>query len=402
MATRTYTVLRELRGPSTAEPFGPRTRGAFPATRAVVPPEPKVETASLARKDVQDLARDPTVAAIAPVMPTRLIEPFEVAAAAAPTSAWGIPAVKADESPFTGAGVAISVLDTGIDRSHPAFQGVTITEQDFSGAGNGDRKGHGTHCAGTILGRDLAGTRIGVARGVTRLLIGKVLGDNGGGDSEMIFRGIQWALQQNADVISMSLGFDFPGLVKDLVGQGWPADLATSAALEAYRANLRMFDALMEMVEARSAFGQGTILVAAAGNESQRDQNPDHEIAVSLPAAAQGIVSVGALLAGQGGLQVAPFSNTFPQVSAPGVGILSAWPGGSLRALSGTSMATPHVAGVTALWWEAVRSSPIGANSTAVLARLLAGTRIAGFVTGVDPADRGSGIVTAPLAPLTS
>jgi subtilisin family serine protease len=107
----------------------------------------------------------------------------------------------------------------------------------------------------------------------------------------MIFRGIQWALQENADVISMSLGFDFPGLVADLVGQGWPPDLATSLALETYRANLRMFDALMEIVEARAAFGQGTILVAAAGNESQRDLNPEHEIAVSIPAAAQGIVS---------------------------------------------------------------------------------------------------------------
>jgi subtilisin family serine protease len=335
-------------------------------------------------------------------MPTRLIEPFEVEASAAPSSAWGISAVKADESPFTGAGVSVSVLDTGIDRGHPAFQGVTVAEQDFSGAGNGDRQGHGTHCAGTIVGRDVAGTRIGVARGVTQLLVGKVLRDDGSGDSDMIFRGIQWALQENADVISMSLGFDFPGLVADLVGQGWPPDLATSLALEAYRANLRMFDALMEIVEARAAFGQGTILVAAAGNESQRDRNPEHEIAVSIPAAAQGIVSVGALQADQGGLQIAPFSNTFPQVSAPGVAILSARAGGGLQALSGTSMATPHVAGVTALWWEAVRSSPIGAASTAVLARLLANTRINGFATGVDPADRGSGIVTAPLAPLTS
>jgi subtilisin family serine protease len=354
----------------------------------------------LARSEVRDLARDPRVAAIAPIMPTRLIEPFEAPASAASAPAWGISAVKADESPFTGASVSIAVLDTGIDRGHPAFQGATVIEQDFSGSGNGDRQGHGTHCAGTIVGRDVSGTRIGVARDVTRLLIGKVLSDDGSGDSEMIFRGIQWALQENADVISMSLGFDFPGLVQNLVGQGWPPDLATSTALEAYRANLRMFDALMEMVEARSAFGQGTILVAAAGNESRREQHPDYEIAVSIPAAAQGVVSVGAVEAAQDGLRIASFSNTFPQLSAPGVGILSAQVGGGLKALSGTSMATPHVAGVAALWWEAVRNSPVGATSTVVLARLLATTRTAGFAEGVDPADRGSGIVTAPLAAL--
>jgi hypothetical protein len=75
------------------------------------------------------------------------------------------------------------------------------------------------------------GTRICVARGADQALIGKVLRDNGSGDSDMIFRGIQWALDYHAQVISMSLGFDFPGLVKDLTGRGWPADLATSVAL---------------------------------------------------------------------------------------------------------------------------------------------------------------------------
>ena len=301
----------------------------------------------------------------------------------------------------TGAGVRVAVLDTGVEAGHAAFTGVTVVEQDFSGSGNGDRQGHGTHCCGTILGREVDGTRIGVATGVTRLLAGKVLGDDGSGDSDMIFRGIQWALEQNADVISMSLGFDFPGMVAGLVAQSWPADLATSLALEAYRGNLRMFDALMEMVEARAAFGQGTVLVAAAGNESRREVDPDYEIAVSIPAAAQGIVAVGALATAAAGLSVAAFSNTFPQISAPGVGVISARVGGGLRALSGTSMATPHVAGVTALWWEAMRAAPVRPNATAVAARLLASARTGGFVDGTDPADRGLGIVTAPLAPVS-
>jgi subtilase family protein len=109
----------------------------------------------------------------------------------------------------------------------------------------------------------------------------------------MIFAGIQWAVEQGAHVISMSLGFDFPGSVRRMSDQGWPVDLATSTSLEAYRANLRMFDALMQMVNARAAFGLEPVIIAASGNESKMQINPDYKIAASLPAAAQGVISVG-------------------------------------------------------------------------------------------------------------
>ncbi len=395
---REYIVLRDLQAARTGEPQGgggPRTRGFGP--RSPVVPEPRIEVETLDKRGVREISRDPEVAAVSPVMPTRLIEPKDVdGAAAAEGDAWGIAAVGADLSTFTGADVVVAVLDTGIDSSHEAFNDVTLVQNDFSGSGNGDVQGHGSHCAGTVFGRNVGGERIGIARGVTKALIGKVLGDDGGGSSEMIFRGIRWAAEEGADVVSMSLGFDFPGMVKSLVEEGWPVDLATSAGLEAYRGNLRMFDTLMDLIRAREAFGSGTVVVAAAGNESQRKVNPDYEIGAGLPAAAEGILAVGALAQTGAELTIAPFSNTFPQLSAPGVAIKSVKVGGGTRDLNGTSMACPHVAGVAALWWEAVRASPVPATARTVLAKLLASARTDGFAAGVDVADRGVGIVTAP------
>jgi subtilisin family serine protease len=379
----------------TRDPLGGGPAGLEAAVRDTAP-EPRVETETLRPNDVRNLSRDPEVAAIALSMPTKLVNPVGGPAPAA-TTAWGISAVKADVSPHDGDGVVVAVLDTGIDPAHPAFQGVTLVENDFSGSGTSDKQGHGTHCAGTIFGRDVNGTRIGVARGVKRALIGKVLADNGSGQSDWLFRGIEWALNQGARVISMSLGFDFPGLVKDLVEEdGLPVDLATSVALQGYRGNLRMFDALMAVVRARAAFDGGCVVVAAAGNESKRNATPPFEIAVSIPAAAEGIISVGALGQGANGLGVAFFSNTLPEISGPGVGILSAQAGGGLKTLNGTSMATPHVAGVAALWWQALRGTPTPATASNVVAKLLASARIDVFAPNTDVADRGVGLVTAP------
>jgi subtilisin family serine protease len=389
---RAYTVLRRLSA-TTAGPF--EVRGLEPGIEAIgaeAMDAHQIEVRDLDAKEVKDAAAAPDVAAVAPVMPVSLIAPM---AGAAQQTAWGISAVKADTSGCTGSGVTVAILDTGIKKDHPGFQGVQITEQDFTGSSNGDRNGHGTHCAGTIFGRDVNGTRIGIARGVNHAFIGKVLRDDGGGDSDTIFRGIQWAVQQGADVISMSLGFDFPGFVKRMTDAQWPVQLATSAALEAYRGNLRMFDTLMAMVQARAAFTQGTLIVAAAGNESQRNVNPDFKIGASLPAAAQGVISVGALLETPQGYGIANFSNTFPQISAPGFNILSAGLDNGLRSLSGTSMACPHVTGVAALWWEAVRKLPRPTAAT-VLVRLLGSARPDVFEPGVDPADRGAGIAAAP------
>lgn len=387
-------VLRNLNAISTAGPFD-MVAGAF-SFDSVAPPLAQVETHDVPLSEAVSLSRDPTVAAVAVPMEVSLIEPLadeDVPGAAAAVPAWGISAVGADTSSSTGAGVTVAVLDTGIDRTHPAFAGMTIVEQDFTGSGNGDVKGHGTHCAGTIFGRDVAGTRVGVARGVQKALIGKVLGNTGGGDSSMIFRGIQWAADQKAHVISMSLGFDFPAAVERMQAGGLPLPAAVSRALEAYRSNLRFFDRLMQMIAAGADFGVTPVVVAAAGNESQA---PAFTISASLPSAAEHVISVAALQQAAGGLlDIAPFSNVSAQIGAPGVGIVSAKTGGGLTPMNGTSMACPHVAGVAALWWQKLQSQGL-ASASRVSDNLIARATQAGLAPGAGPLQRGAGLVTSP------
>lgn len=341
------------------------------------------------------IAAEPEVQAVAPAMRTRLIRPV-AAEGAQRTEVWGIDAIGARNSLYSGRGTTIAILDTGIDATHPAFAGLQIEQRDFSGDGDGDRQGHGTHCAGTILGRDVNGLRIGVAPGVERAVIGKVLNDQGGGDSEMIVQGIEWALSRKADIISMSLGFDFPGMVRDWTDDNWPLELATSNALEAFRVNLRVFDAVMNLTKAKGGLGGGALVVAASGNESQRDQHPKWRIAASLPSAADDVISVAAVGREGDRLGVAKFSNSMALVSGPGVEIISAKAGGGLEALSGTSMACPHVAGVAALWWEAISKSKRTPTPTNVRAEIIAKARRDVFGDGAAEVDIGQGLVTAP------
>src|SRR3984893_12631414 len=171
---RQYMVLSDLAAkPATR---GIRTRswaGPFESfqvsARTAPPPQPNIEVQGMSPHEAADVRRKPGFTSIAPIMPTSLIHPFSEAAADA-QEVWGLAAVKADTSRFTGDGVTVAVLDTGIDQSHAAFAGMqnTIVQNDFTATGNGDGQGHGTHCAGTIFGREVEGKRIGIAPGVTK------------------------------------------------------------------------------------------------------------------------------------------------------------------------------------------------------------------------------------------
>jgi subtilisin family serine protease len=354
-----------------------------------------IET-ELTKAERDDLRRDPRTTAMAEPMPMKLIEPKERDAVSEPTSTgetWGIGAVGAVGSPFSGQGITVAVLDTGIEPNHPAFAGVELIQKNFTGEGDNDIHGHGTHCAGTILGQDVNGLRIGVARNIQRALIGKVLGQDGG-DTATITKAILWAVNEGAHVISMSLSIDFPGFVNILVNDyGLPINPATSIALEQYRANVNLFSELAEFVAARGPFAQGAVLIGASGNESVR---PTYEIGVGPPAAGTGIIAVGALEESGTNFSVADFSNTQVNISGPGVDVISAYIGGGLGYMSGTSMAAPHVAGVAALWADKLLSSTGRVHGPTLMAQLVASGTLANLVDGSEAEDVGTGMVQAP------
>ena len=249
---------------------------------------------------------------------------------------WGIEQTNTIPSNFTGAGVKVAILDTGIDLQHPDFTGRIITTSSFVPTQTvQDMVGHGTHCIGTACGnKSNIGVRYGIASNA-HIFAGKVLDNTGRGAQAWILAGMQWAGNNGCRVISMSLGSPVsqPG-----------------------------FDAAYEKA-AKFVLSKGGVVVAAAGNESSR--RTGFIAPVVSPANCPSILAVAALdanvIGGNVNFNVADFScgSVFPNpgsqvdIAGPGVGVFSAWPMPTrYRAISGTSMATPHVAGLLALLWE--------------------------------------------------
>ncbi|MER5897130.1 S8 family serine peptidase [Streptomyces sp. NPDC001876] len=228
---------------------------------------------------------------------------------------------------FDGKGTKVAVLDTGVDAEHPDLKGRIADSKNFTDSDTtDDRQGHGTHTISTVGGSGAAsdGKKKGVAPGAD-LLAGKVLNDNGSGAESWIIAGMQWAVDQKADVVSMSLGSQTPTDCTD------PMSVAAEEL-------------------ARS---KDTLFVIAAGNSGPTLNT------VSSPGCAPGVLTVGAVDRDDSTAQFssrgpAIGSHTLkPEISAPGVDISAAAAGGrgvyAYRTMSGTSMATPHVAGAAAI-----------------------------------------------------
>ncbi len=202
--------------------------------------------------------------------------------------------------------VKIAVLDTGIDHNHPSLANFVNTSlgRTFVGGTTMDVQGHGTHVAGTIASY---GSVSGVMQNATLIPV-KVLGDDGSGSLYGITQGILYAANIDADVINMSLG-----------GGGY---------------NQSMDEAV------QTATSQGTIVVAASGN--------DGASSISYPAAYSSVIAVGSVTSNRTRSSFSNYGSGL-ELMAPGSNIYSTYPNSRYTTLSGTSMATPHVAGVAGL-----------------------------------------------------
>jgi subtilisin family serine protease len=268
---------------------------------------------------------------------------------------WGLISCKVPPSTRDGNGIKVAVLDTGFDLGHPEFAGRTFVSKTFVGQPVQDLHGHGTHTAGTACGPKTppgAVQRYGIGFRA-QIFVGKVLTNSGSGTQAQVLAGMNWAIANKCAVISMSLGAQIPAQ---------PSYTAAGTA----------------------ALNNGCLIVAAAGNASNR---PGNIQPAGAPANSPTVMSVAAL---DSNLRVAVFSNGGKiDIAGPGLNVFSSWPRPVLhKTISGTSMATPHVAGCAALWAQ----TSAALRGAALRAKLLATAKHLPFSTS----DVGAGLVQAP------
>jgi len=265
-------------------------------------------------------------------------------------STWGVAKIGAPDvwGGFgRGQGVLIGHLDTGVDDTHPALAGKVAFFQEFNSIGlpipspTHDSAEHGTHTAGTMVGRTFNGVNIGVAP-EARLASALVL-PGGGGTFAQIIAGMPWAIGQDVHTISMSPGSPVSSTI-------W---------------NLPVLNAI----------GAGVLVVASIGNSGQGTSGgPGNDPLTVGVGATDYRDNIAGFSSGQVLVGVPWFffflTYTKPEISAPGVQVVSSIPGGQLAAFNGTSMAAPHVSGSAALLLSADPS--LQGNPFATRAILLA------------------------------
>ncbi|WP_288009358.1 S8 family peptidase [Kyrpidia sp.] len=269
---------------------------------------------------------------------------------------WNMPMIDAENAwrTTTGApGIVVAVVDTGVDRGHPDLQGQLLPGANLLDPTRppDDDNGHGTHVAGVIAALSNNGEGVASLDWHGRVLPVKVLDQDGAGSAFDVARGIIWATDHGARVINLSLG-----QTEDCQ---------------------YLHDAI------RYAAGRGVLVVAAMGNEGT--DTPEY------PAAYPEVLAVTAV--DPGGV-FAPFSSygAHAGVAAPGVSIASTYAGGQYAALSGTSMASPHVAGLAALIWA--RSPSLTADQ---VRNIIQQTAVDGGPPGRDP-QYGYGVINVGAA----